>query len=237
MDLGLGELITIVAVAILLVPAAAGAVLVILIVSNRADPDPTGRRPTAVYSYGAAFLTLFVSLFASFVIVAELTSMIGSHHTGSTSFSGFGSSTDGGFSSGAPDLFGASQGPKHAFGDGVARGVVIGGLLLLVAHGVYRRHIRSGNESTAGLAYGDPAGRVRSSYLAAVSFICMVIAVIATVVATYQIFRLIGPGVFNAGGHGNRVDAVRTGLPFAYLAIVARSLRRRHASALPPTTG
>src|SRR5580698_6269867 len=94
MDLGLGD-IGVIALAIvsvvLLLPVIVGGVFVILIVSNRADPDPSGRRPAVVYSYAVSFLTLFITLFASVVIVARLASLIGSHHAG-PSISDLGSS-------------------------------------------------------------------------------------------------------------------------------------------------
>jgi hypothetical protein len=224
MDLGLGGVIAAAAVALLVIPLLIGGVLVILVVANRADPDPSGRRPAVVYSYATSFITLFVTLFATFVIVARLTSLIGPHHTAplgaaSVLFS----------SSGAGQL-----GPEHPFGDAVARGVVIGALLAIVAGFVYLMHVRAADRATDGVAPGDPAGRVRSSYLAAVSFVCVAIIVVSVVVAAYQVFRIIAPGVFNASGGGNRLVALRVMLPLVYLAVVSLGLLWRHAAKLPP---
>jgi hypothetical protein len=111
---------------------------------------------------------------------------------------------------------------------------VIGLLLALVAGAAYLIHVRTANRATDGLAAVEPPGRVRSSYVAAVSFVCVTIVVIALVVATYQIFRIIAPGVFNAGGDGSRVAAFRTMLPLVYLALASAWLLRRHLWQVPP---
>lgn len=226
MGLGLAGVIGIVALAIVVLPVLAGAVLVILVVSNRADPDPTGRRPAVVYSFAISFITLFVTLFSTFVIVAQLWSLIGSHHTTPTSED-------------INSLFsdsGTVRGPiaKHPYGDSVARAVVFGALLAIVAGYVYLKHVRAGERATAGVRLADPAGRVRSSYVAAVSFVCVVIATISTVAAAYQIFRIAAPGVFNAGGSGSRVAALRVLLPLVYLAVASLALLHRHVQQLPP---
>jgi hypothetical protein len=224
MGLDLGGVITAAVVALLAIPLLVGAVFVILIVANRADPDPSGRRPAVVYNYATSFITLFVTLFATFVIVARLASLIGPHHTSQLDVSSvvFSSSAASGI------------GPQHPVGDAVARGVVIGVLLAIVAGFVYWRQVGAANRATAGLSLSDPAGRVRSSYLAAVSFVCVAIAVIAVVVAAYQVFRIIAPGVFNASGSGSRLVALRVMLPLDYLAVASLGLLRMHAGQLPP---
>jgi hypothetical protein len=225
MGLGLAGIIGVIALAIVVLPLLAGVLLVILIVSNRADPDPTGRRPAVVYSFAVSFITLFVTLFSTFVIVAELWSLIGTHHTSP--------STDD-----VNDLFsdGTIHAPvaQHPYGDSVARAVVLALLLAIVAGFVYLKHVRAGERGTAGVRLADPAGRVRSSYVAAVSFVCVVIATISTVVAAYQIFRIFAPGVFNADGTGGRVAALRVLLPLVYLAVASLYLLRRHVQQLPP---
>jgi hypothetical protein len=227
---GLLGIIGIIASVILLLPLVIGAIFVIVVVSNRADPDPTGRRPAVVYSLAVSFITLFVTLFSTFVVVAQLCSLIGTRHAGSGSvdFTGFDSSSSGG---GVV----RSDGVRHAVGDSVARAVVVASLLAIVAGVMYVVHLRAAERGTAGVAFADPAGRVRSSYVAAVSFVCVMIIVISFVIGAYQIFRLAGPGVFNAGGSGSRTDAVRTLLPLIYLAAASFYLLRRHAGQLPPS--
>jgi hypothetical protein len=219
----IGTIIGFAAAALLLLPVLVGGVFVILIVANRADPDPTGRRPVVV-----SFITLFVTLFASVVFVSRLTSLIGSHPTASLSSDA--SSTDF-FGTGTATI---AHGPQHPFGDSVARGVVFGLLLAIVAGFVHLLHVRAGQRATHDVAANQPAGRVRASYLAAVSFVCVVVAVISAVAAAYQVFRIIAPGVFNSSGSGSSTAALRTMLPLLYLTLATLELLRRHVQQLPP---
>ena len=48
-------------------------------VSNRADPDPTGRRPQSVYFFAVSFVTLLTSVVGSVVVVSAAARLIGSH--------------------------------------------------------------------------------------------------------------------------------------------------------------
>jgi len=221
---GLGTIITVVALIVVGVPFVVGGVFVILIVANRADPDPTGRRPVMVYSYAISFVTLFVTLFATFAIVVNLVSLIGSHHS-SASFSDLGQ---------IGGLTGTQSGSQHPIGDAAARGIVMGVLLAVVAGFVYLAHVRSADRVTSGVPVVEPSGRVRSSYIAAVSFVCVAILIVSVVVATYQLFRILGPGVFSSDGSGSRVAALRTMLPLIYLASASAWLLRRHLRQVPP---
>lgn len=56
--------------------------LVIIVVANRADPDPSGRRPQSVYFFAVSFITLTTSIIGSAVVVSAPISLIG-HHSGS----------------------------------------------------------------------------------------------------------------------------------------------------------
>jgi heme/copper-type cytochrome/quinol oxidase subunit 2 len=225
MGLGITGAIALIGVALLALPLLVGAVFVILIVSNRADPDPSGRRPSVVYSYAVSFITLFVTLFATFEIVAALTSLIGSHHTARNGSS---------FTSGDFISSSSGAGPKHPFGDSVARGVVIGVLIAIVAGIIYLIHVRAAQRATTGVLPAEPAGRVRLSYTAAVSFICVMIVVVSLIVSIYQVFRILGPGVFNSSGSGSRIGAFRTMLPLLYLAAASAALLLVHIRQLPP---
>src|SRR5690349_1053701 len=94
---GVLGIIGIIAGVLLLLPLVIGAIFVIVVVSNRADADPTGRRPAAVYSFAVSFVTLFVTLFSTFVVVAQLCSLIGTRHGhGHVSVSGYNYSNFGG---------------------------------------------------------------------------------------------------------------------------------------------
>lgn len=234
MDLGLGDIGAIavaIASVLLLLPLIVGGVFVILIVANRADPDPSGRRPAVVYSYAVSFITLFIAVFASVIVVARLASLIGTHHAGSDiSSAGFSSSSSGFSGLSSLDF---STGPQHLYGDGVARGVVVGLLLLVVAAAMYVAHVRVADRATEGLSAGEPAGRVRASYAAAVAFVSVMIIVVSAVGATYQVFRVIAPGVFNPGGAGSHVTPLGVLIPLLYLAYVGVRLLRAHAGQLP----
>jgi len=83
---GLGGLsLALVVLAIVLSLSSIG-VLVILIVANRADPDPTGRRPQSVYFFGVSFVTLLVAIVASTAMVADILQRIGSQAIATNAF-------------------------------------------------------------------------------------------------------------------------------------------------------
>jgi len=57
-------------------------IFVIIVVANRADPDPSGRRPQSVYYFAVSFITLATSIVGSLVVVVGLVRLMG-HHSGS----------------------------------------------------------------------------------------------------------------------------------------------------------
>jgi hypothetical protein len=59
-------------------------VFVIIVIANRADPDPSGRRPQSVYYFIVSFVTLSVAILGSAVIVAGVASLVG-HHSNAAS--------------------------------------------------------------------------------------------------------------------------------------------------------
>ncbi|HXW33014.1 MAG TPA: hypothetical protein VEJ87_00425 [Acidimicrobiales bacterium] len=56
-------------------------VVVIVVVSNRADPDPSGRRPQSIYFFAISFVTVLLSVIGSTSVVVALTQLIGTHVT------------------------------------------------------------------------------------------------------------------------------------------------------------
>jgi len=54
-------------------------ILVIVVVSNRAEPDPSGRRPQSVYFFAVSFVALVTSVIGSTVVVASAVQLIGHH--------------------------------------------------------------------------------------------------------------------------------------------------------------
>jgi len=51
---------------------------IIIVVANRADPDPTGKRTNTIYHVGTAFLTLWLEVAGAITIFATLFALIGS---------------------------------------------------------------------------------------------------------------------------------------------------------------
>lgn len=58
-------------------------IFIIIVVANRADPDPSGRRPQSVYFFAVSFVALAVSILGSAVLVAGVVTLVG-HHSNST---------------------------------------------------------------------------------------------------------------------------------------------------------
>ncbi|HEY3844717.1 MAG TPA: hypothetical protein VGL48_15810 [Acidimicrobiales bacterium] len=54
-------------------------VFIIVVVANRAEPDPRGLRPYSVYLFGMSFVTLLLTYAGVTMIVTSLLSFIGSH--------------------------------------------------------------------------------------------------------------------------------------------------------------
>ncbi len=81
--LGLGTLVqALLEVLGVLILVAVVGIFVIIVVANRADPDPSGRRPQAVYYFAVSFITLATSIIGSAVVVIGLVRLVG-HHSGS----------------------------------------------------------------------------------------------------------------------------------------------------------
>jgi hypothetical protein len=67
--------------AVFLVMAIVG-IFIIIVVANRADPDPTGRRPQSVYYFAVSFVTLVTTILGTIVVVFSLVQLIGNHGPG-----------------------------------------------------------------------------------------------------------------------------------------------------------
>jgi hypothetical protein len=206
---------------ILLLPLIVGGVFVVVVVANRADPDLSGRRPAVVYALATAFLTLFVTLFATTALVAWLCQLIGDRpgHYEASSF--------------AASSF-AFGGHQHPLGDAVARGAVMSALVALVAGFVFVLHVRAAARASADLPTVEPVARVRSSYIAAVSFVTVTIIIVSAVVVLYDIFRGIAPGVFTESGRGGSIEVLRSMIPAFYLLVASLLILVAHLRFAPP---
>jgi hypothetical protein len=187
-------------IAVIVILALLG-VFVIVVVANRADPDPTGRRPRAVYHFFVSFVTVLTAVAGSTVAVWSLFRLVGTHDT--------------------------------ALGDAIARALVLGGLITLVSLILLTSHRRRGLElARAGADGADPARRVGQSYVAAISFIFILIVLVTSILCVYLLFSLAGPGVF--GSFGGRPDAFRDFLDSFYLLVLSAVVLRGHRDLLPP---
>jgi len=197
-----------VAVAVFFVLVAVVGIFVVVVVANRGDPDPTGRRPFSVYLFAVSFFTIFAVLFGTFGIVQSVVQLIGTNSGGN----------------------GAAL---HPLGDAVARGASLSGIITGVALIVLVFHLRRG-VAIAGRADPrlGPLGRVAQSYVAAVSFLTIVIAVIALVFALYEVVRIIAPGVYQVSG--TRTQTLRPLISSAYLALAALVILFLHLRLVPP---
>ena len=200
--LGSGAVVFI-AIMFLLLISSAGSLMtyVIIVIANRADPDPSGKRPMAAYLFGGSFLSLWITYMGSIIVVEALVSLMRSN---------------------APST------------NTVARIVVVGFLMVLVggvAHVIHRQR---------GLALSDsetdpssPTKRVMRSYVAAVSFISVLITLISTMVLGYQIFQLVAPSVF--GANGSRVDVLSSIIISLYIVGATAFIFFSHQALAPAT--
>ena len=163
----LGSLAGIVAVVALL---AVVGLLVIVVVANRAEPDPNGRRPQAVYFFGVSFVTVITTVFGSTLVVSSLLRFIGSH-----------------------------SGPiADSVARVVVLGglVMLFSGVLLVTHVRRGTDLASADASTP----AGPSRRVAQSYVSAVSFLAVLTLLVTAVLGVYLILSLAGPGIFGAFG-------------------------------------
>jgi hypothetical protein len=174
------------AIFVLLMLSSVGSVItyIIIVVANRADPDPTGKRPMAVYFFGGAFLTLWVAYIGLIAIVVSLVSLIGTNITYN---------------------FGSSE--QHPVGDTAIRGVSLGLIFFLIAGFMHYQHRRRGLELAASETDpSSPTKRVARSYVAVVSFMSVLIAIITSVTTIYTLLTLVAPGIYHGG---NRTSTLK----------------------------
>jgi hypothetical protein len=178
------------------------AMIFIVGVSNRSDADPKGSRPMAAYLFSGSFLFLWIAYGGLVVALDSLVNLIGTHSSEFGSFGGVGLGIYG----------------QPSYDNEAIRDCVIGAILLVFVGGAYLLHLRRGNLLAD--AEDNPSGptkRVMRSYVAFVSFIAVIIFVLAISVAVYGVFELISPSIF--GGGGSR-DATTRGILDALVLVV-----------------
>ncbi len=140
----------------------------IIVVANRADPDPTGKRPITVYLVGAAFLFLWAAYIGSVVIISSLIGLIGTN-------------------------YGPSPGDAAARGVTVGLLIALVAGLLHVMHFRKALELADGESDPS-----SPTKRVVRSYVAVVSFISMLVLVVVSITMLWTLFGIIAPGVYHA---------------------------------------
>jgi hypothetical protein len=164
---------------LLIVLASVGSIVtyIIIVVANRAEPDPTGKRTSAIYHAGTAFVALWLELAGVITIFVTLFGLIGA--------------------SAAPSF----SNEVHPLGDATIRGITIGLLLSIVGgytaltHRVKAIELSIGDESAA-----SPSKRIVRSYAAVVSFISVIVVVVTSLLVLWALLGLIAPGVYQTGG-------------------------------------
>jgi hypothetical protein len=147
---------------------------VIVVVANRAEPDPRGLRSLSVYLFSMSFVMLQITYTGTVLIAVSLISLVGPHLAPLT--------------------------------NGIARSVVIGGLLVVIAGSTLVFHVRKGTEIAAGDGRVDgPNVRILNTYVSVVSFLYLLTMLVALGFSIYLVFELVGPGVFGGGSAGRTI--------------------------------
>ena len=225
--------------------------LIVLAVANatsgRQEPDPTGRRPYAIYLVSVTFVAMFVLLFS---LTAVVTAVVQIPLSDQVSYDAFG-----GVSAGAGSATVAPPGSAPPEAQTVppvteltdadkshVREAVQAGLIAVLAALVLLFHTRKLREliHEPGFAEG-PARRTYQSYLYSVCFVSVLIVLVAGAVAAFGLIRIIVPATTGGeppGGFG-RDEGIRQFVTSAFLALAASGIfafhwRRTAAFRTPP---
>jgi hypothetical protein len=163
---------------LLIVLASVGSIVtyIIIVVANRAEPDPTGHRTSAIYHAGTAFVALWLEIAGVITIFVTLFNLIGTSNAMSLSSA------------------------IHPLGDSTIRGITIGLLLSIVGGYTALTHRAKAIE----LANNDevvasPSRRIVRSYAAVVSFISVIVVVVTVLAVVWAVLGLMAPGVYETG--------------------------------------
>ena len=149
---------------------------IIIVVANRAEPDPTGNRTNAIYHVGTAFIALWLEIAGVITIFVTVFNLIGAGNTS------YGSTI-------------------HPLGDSTIRGITIGLLLSIIGGLTALTHRAKAIElATSDGTASSPSARVLRSYAAVVSFISVIVVVIVSLALIWAVLGLIAPGVYQTGG-------------------------------------
>lgn len=198
--------------------------LVVLVLAGGRDIDTTGKRTFTLYVVTVSFVALFTALIASTAVVSSLTEKIKEDSSNGLDDEDLEDFDDDDFE------FDFGTGDDVSENDRVLRGVAQGGLVLLAAGAVLVFHHRRRREYTAERDFdGSAAWRADRAYLYVVCFTAVLIFLFAAGFGSYNVFRLIGPGVFGSGDDADvRKSALQELLTLAWLAVAALGIFRYH---------
>jgi hypothetical protein len=182
----------------LLIPLAILGLIVMAVThvaSDRREPDPTGRRPYAIYLFVLTFVALFVALFS---LTAVVTSVVRVALPERGFEEVFPSPVPPGFEPPPEDFTG---GPVYEelepFDPNVehTRQAIQSGLIFVAAGLVLLFHARRIRDLEAAGSLGEePTRRSYQAYLYAVCFVAILIILVAGALATFGIVRIAAPG-------------------------------------------
>lgn len=232
-------------------------VLGIIVLASGREPDPSGRRPYAVYLCTVSFVAMFTVLFAGYALISTLVglaidaddeeqSLRSTPHQASVikAENPAGDPEVGGPGDEfmpPPGQYDYDDSEEFNFDDpeefmlegdsedAAVRDSVASGLTL-VATGlllVFHRRKLSELRSTPGYE-GSPAARVESAYMYATCFVAVIALAGAAATAVYGIFQIIAPGVASTYGEGARKDGVTPLITSGALALATYAIAWKH---------
>lgn len=213
--------------------------LVVLVLAGGRDIDPTGRRTFTLYVAAVSFIALFTALIASTAVVSALTEKIDDDESSEDFVFPEDFPQDGAFP--RDGAFPEDRGILDGDGDGdffddsdvsendrVLQGTVQGALVLVAAGAVLLFHHRRRREYLAESGFeGSAAWRADRAYVYATCFTVVLVFLFATGFGSYNLFKLIAPGVFGSGDDsGIRKDGLQALLTLGWLALASGGIFR-----------
>jgi hypothetical protein len=188
--------------------------LILILVADRRGDDAAGYRTPARYLGAACFLAVFLTLFSTFGVVAQLSRFVISHDRGSSldvgaeSFSSFG---------------GRSLGDRldEQSDNAIWRGTVQFGLLAVASAGVLVFHRRKRDALRAAPGFLESgASRADHAYLYTACFVAVFLVLFAAFAGVYGLFKVVAPGVASVGGGASeRERGIAQAISFGALAL------------------
>lgn len=176
---------------------------IIVLISARREPDVERSRALARYLDAVCLLSIFVALFATYAVAAQLTRFIipASHRFGDFAGPGLIDAAESSFS--GSGLAAISRG-----NDSIWRSAVQAALVLLAAGIIWSFHHRQRTAMRAQPGFVDTtAARVDLAFRYAACFVAMFVILMALSFGLFAVFRVAAPGVvsgFSRGGERQR---------------------------------